>query len=803
VLTGVSGSGKSTLAFDTLLQESQRRFFYTLSHYTRQFLDLGTRPKVRKMTGLSPAIGLTQNETFPSRKSTLATLTDLTELIGVLFSRFGTRLCPTHRISTVGNTKEQIVATITEHHAGQYVFLLAPLVTQKKGIFAKELTQWREKGFVRAWVDGAFVDLAQDHALEKEKKHTLKLLVDVIRIQEKSHARLLRSVTHTLEEGDGYGEFFFASQADFSRYDPKKAIRFSTSEGCPTCAYSWPELDPRYFSANSLGACKPCNGYGALEVEPDSEEETVSVSPTSSPICSSCEGTGLDAMLRNIHLGGHSPLDWYSGSCDELLTKLARLQPEAASNPAYKRVLDEVEKILRRIHQLGIGYLQLHRRVRSLSLGEHQRLHLTGILSESLRGILYVLDEPSQGLHPHQLEELWHTFESLKAAGNTLVLVDHDGYFIEKADYVIDMGPGGGKQGGHIVYAGPPKKSPPSSLPPAFHPHSEAPAAYLEIRQAHLHTLQIPSVSFRLGALNLVTGISGAGKSSLVLQTLYPNLLAAIQARKRPTWIHCKELRGWESLVSVELIDRKLLHKSSASTPATYFDIFPLIRDLFSQSTEAQLLGLTSRHFSLHAEGGRCEVCKGKGLILHTMRFLAETKSPCPNCEGRRFKTYLEQIHYRGVSIADVLQMTLAEAHGFFAHHRKISQRLQPAIDLGLGYLSLGQPTSTLSGGEIQRMKLVPYFAKRTVEHTLFILDEPTRGLHEQDIVLLLACLRTLLAKGATLIVLEHHVGLMKVSDWLIDLGPGAAEKGGRVLYQGPPAGLKKVKESLTAKYLE
>lgn len=802
VITGVSGSGKSTLAFDTLLQESQRRFFYTLSHYTRQFLDLGTRPKVRKMTGLSPAIGLTQNETFPSRKATLASLTDLNELMGVMFARFGERLCPQHGVSTQGSRADQIVSHMMELDA-VYVALFAPLVTQRKGIFSKELTQWREKGFLQAWIDGRFVDLSQEIELEKEKKHTIKLLIDVIRIQPKSQARLLRSVEHTLEAGHGHGEYVGLSSADLQKCAPEKATRFSTSDGCPLCAYSWPELDPRYFSANSLGQCKSCGGYGSGRIS--EEEETIEsdgVEESETVACHACEGSGLDASLHHIHLKGHSILAWYAWSCAELREEIARLQIHYTTHPAPTRVLEEIASILQRICHLDLGYLQPQRRVRSLSLGEHQRLNLAGILSETLRGVLYVLDEPSQGLHPHQLAHLWQTFVALKESGNTVVIVDHDDFLIQQADHVIDMGPGGGKKGGQVLYAGAPIRLAELNAVKTPQPVVIPDAGELEIRGATLHNLQVDSVRFPLGAISVVTGVSGAGKSSLVLQTLVPNLQAACQGTRAPTWKHCKQVVGWKEIETVEVIDRKLLHKSSLSTPATYFDIFILIRDLFAKGVEAQLLGLTPRHFSLHGEGGRCEACKGKGVITHTMRFLAETRTPCTLCGGRRFKEYLDQVRYRDASIADVLQMTLEEALAFFANHRKISQRLQPAIDLGLGYLSLGQPTTSLSGGEIQRMKLVPFFAKRTVERTLFVLDEPTRGLHNRDIEPLMACLRALVQKGGSVILLEHHVGVMRGCDWLVDLGPGAAHEGGQVLYQGAPLGVKKVKASLTGRYL-
>ena len=803
VITGVSGSGKSTLAFDTLLQESQRRFFYTLSHYTRQFLDLGTRPKVRKMTGLSPAIGLTQNETFPSRKATLATLTDLNELIGVAFARFAERICPQHGVSTQGSRTEQIVAHMMELPT-PYIGLFAPLVTQKKGIFSKELTQWREKGFLKAWIDGKFVDLATDPILEKEKKHTIKLVIDVIRVKDKSIARLLRSVTHTLEAGNGHGEYIGLSQADLSSCHPEKAIRFSTAEGCPLCAYSWPPLDPRYFSANSLGQCKMCEGYGQTDTQENASDiKEGEIASLSNLICNTCKGSGLEASLQYIRLGGHSVLDWYAWSCTQLAAEVARIRSISISNPAQNRVLEEIATTLQRICHLDLGYLQLQRRVRSLSLGEHQRLNLAGILSETLRGVLYVLDEPSQGLHPHQLAQLWKTFVALKESGNTLVLVDHDDFLIQQADHIIDMGPGGGKKGGRILYAGPP--IPTKTINAIAAPKSiELPACgELELRGANLHNLQIEAVRFPLGAISIVTGVSGAGKSSLVLQTLVPNLQKACsKGGGKPSWQHCKQITGWKEIDCVEVIDRKLLHKSSLSTPATYFEVFSLIRDLFAKGVDAQLLGLTPRHFSLHGEGGRCEACKGKGVITHTMRFLAETRTQCALCEGRKFKDYLEQVRYRDASIADILQMTLEEAHVFFSHHRKISQRLQPAIDLGLGYLSLGQPTTSLSGGEIQRMKLVPFFAKRTVERTLFVMDEPTRGLHNRDITPLMLCLRALVSKGGTVILLEHHVGVMRASDWLVDIGPGAAGQGGKILYQGPPIGVRKIKESITGRYI-
>ena len=545
-----------------------------------------------------------------------------------------------------------------------------------------------------------------------------------------------------------------------------------------------------------------CGGFGFLGLGGEVAVAWDEVESGQAAPCTLCKGSGLDSNLQYIHLGGHSALTWYAWSCTQLAEEVAKLATQSISNPAKSRVMEEISTTLGRICHLDLGYLQLQRRVRSLSLGEHQRLNLAGILSETLRGVLYVLDEPSQGLHPYQLEHLWQTFEALKASGNTVVLVDHDDFLIQRADHVIDMGPGGGKKGGRILYAGPPVPVKELNAIAAPKPSAAQASGELELRGATLHNLQVDAVRFPLGAISVVTGVSGAGKSSLVLQTLVPNLLEACQGEGKPIWKHCKQILGWKELDLVEVVDRKLLHKSSLSTPATYFDVFTLIRDLFAKGVEAQLLGLTPRHFSLHGEGGRCEACKGKGVITHTMRFLAETRTPCTLCGGRRFKEYIEQVRYRDASIADVLQMTLEEALEFFVNHRKISQRLQPAIDLGLGYLSLGQPTTSLSGGEIQRMKLVPFFAKRTVERTLFVLDEPTRGLHNRDIAPLMACLRALVSKGGTVIVLEHHVGVMRASDWLVDLGPGAAQEGGKIIYQGPPVGVRKIKESLTGRYL-
>ncbi len=806
VVTGVSGSGKSSLAFDTVLAEAQRRFFYTLSHYSRQFLDLQSRPDVKQITGLSPAISLAQNETFPSRRATVGTLTDLSELLGVLFARFGEQRCPTHDQPTSALSPEQIADNVMSQKSGETVALCAPIAVAKKGVFKKELTAFAERGYLRAYIDGKVVPLAPLPVLARDEKHTIKLVIDTIKIKDGSRARLLRSIETALSEGDGFGEFYPCSST--FALDLEGGGAFSAKSGCPVCGFSWPRLDSRHFSANSLGKCGECDGMGegagGLSDEEDGEDDLLVRERIGlNEPCKACNGTGLDAQLRAIRLGGRTPQQLHASPMAELKAFLdAQSTGPGEKNLALRRVADEARQGAGRIDAIGLGYLTCSRRIRSLSGGEAQRLKLAGILAENLRGVLYVLDEPSQGLHPTEIDTLAGALKKLRDSGNTVIAVDHDEALMRHADWIIDLGPGGGARGGKLMAKFKPAEAElfvrqsvtarhlahtaPGRLGTGRTLKGNEPA--LVIHGANLHNLRVETVRFPLAAMTVVAGVSGAGKSSLVLSTLYANAAALVAkgaGKLKPR--HAKALAGFEQLTSATLIDRRPVAKSSVSMPASYLDILGHLRDLYASLPDAQVLGLTARHFSLHVEAGRCPECKGRGVLSLKMRFLADARVKCPLCNGQRYQGNVLSVKYLGLSINEVLELTLDEAAEHFKNHRKVIQRLSPALQLGLGYLKLGQPSASLSGGEAQRLKLVPHLSSKHGKGSLIVLDEPTTGLHFEDVERLLDVLRLLIANGATVVMVEHNADVIDAADWLVELGPGSAENGGKLQKQASP----------------
>ncbi len=778
VLTGVSGSGKSSLAFDTILRESQRRFFYTLSNYTRQFLDLGTKPKVRKIIGLSPSIALEQNETMPSSRATVASHTDLGELLGVMFARFGKRLCPDHGIETASKSLGNILQKIEEDYDNKMVALCTPLATQKKGNFHTKLSDLAKKGYLRAWIDGELVSLTPAPELAKEKKHTIKLIIDYVTVQKENALRIKNSLKNALEEGEGFAEIYVAKK-DRS-LDLESGQMLSNLGGCPTCGFSWPKLDPRYFNPNSLGACSQCQGRGHHEEQP----------------CAHCKETGLDKKISSIKLLHKSMADFYQGTLADFLPLFKKEALHASENLAFHRVRLEIVSILEGVCSIGLGYLQLGRRIKTLSGGESQRLKITQVLSEKLCGILYILDEPSQGMHPKEIKNLLQTLKDLKEAGNTILLVDHDEELMRHADLIIDLGPGGGIHGGELMASFTPsdaflhvKKSITArylveaqerkKVRPVKH---DKEAKFLILSHVFFRNLKINRVRFQLEGINVVTGVSGAGKSSLVNHVLVKRLEAFLND---PASMPNLEVQGNYEITSFQLIDRSPLSKNSVSLPATYLDIFTYLRELYSSLTDAQILGLQTKSFSLHSAGGRCEACKGRGEVVLSMRFLPDAYVRCTECQGMRYKAYIEEVRYNGLSLSQVLNLTIDEALTHFKQHRKIVQKLKPAADLGLNYLKLGQPMQTVSGGEAQRLKLVPYLSRRNLQGSLFILDEPTRGLHFSDVELLMKNLRRLVENGASIMMTEHNKDVILASDWLIELGPEAAERGGLLIREG------------------
>ncbi|SMF21530.1 excinuclease ABC subunit UvrA [Pseudobacteriovorax antillogorgiicola] len=783
VITGVSGSGKSSLAFDTILAESNRRFFYTLSHYTRQFLDLGSRPAIGSISGLSPAIALAQNETQPSVRASVGSLTDISELLGVLFARFGEAHCPKHDQPTSGTSLEQIASQILAQHEGKTIGLSSPFVEQKKGSFKKQLQQFSAKGYTRAYIDGELVSLSSTPELDRESKHDIKVIVDYIKVASSKLKRLHKSLETVIQMGDGVGELFLSDQTGAVKSDFSK---FSTKNGCPKCGFAWPKLDSRYFSANSLGRCQECDGLGYQETE--DEFETVS--------CAVCRGTGLRRDLESIRFKGKSPLALQRETIHQLYQFFDQcLQESGIENPAFMRIAEEIRDHLNRLDRVGLGYLHLARRIRSLSGGEAQRVRLAGVLAENLRGVLYVLDEPSQGLSDSELNQLWAAIEKLKSQGNTVIIVDHDETIIRRADWIIDLGPEGGARGGQIMAKFKPSSASDfqnDSLTARYLVQTQSQTTTLEkprktdgwlrVIKPRVNNLHLDKVNFPLESFTVVSGVSGAGKSSLVIEALYHNIYRYLSDQPL---LACEEIQGLDQIEEVILVDRRPIAKSSVSMPATYLDVFTDLRKFYGKLPDAQIYGLQMRDFSLSVDGGRCPECKGRGVLSLSMKFLADARVTCPICQGQRYKPEVLQVEYRGLNLSQVLDLTIDEAIDHFQTFSRITKRLKPAQELGLGYLKLGQPSSSLSGGESQRLKLVPILFRNMSQGSILIMDEPTTGLHFKDVERLLVQCQKLTEKGVTLIVIEHSAAVKSAADWLVELGPGAAAEGGGLVFEG------------------
>lgn len=804
VITGVSGSGKSSLAFDTILAEANRRFFYTLSHYSRQFLDLGSRPALRSASGLSPAIALAQNETQPSTRSTVASLSDVGELLGVLYARFGDKRCPQHDLPTEARTLDEILAHVKSQYFGRMLAITVSVADQKKGQFRKPMEDFAKKGFTRAWIDGRLMSLDPVPQLSKDEKHDIAVIIDVSKVDPSREARLKRSLEKALELGGSIVTLYLADAA--GELDPKSRQHLSLQAGCPVCSYSWPRLEARHFSPNSLGRCAACEGRGtiAADAEDEDEKEKDELASELEP-CRTCQGTGLNPELKAVLYRGRSIQKHYQSTVSELEAFIAESRMALASDAAAQRlVLEHIHAHLSRMLTVGLGYIHLGRRIRSLSGGEAQRLRLSSILSEQLRGVLYVLDEPSQGLHPTEIDRIWQAIDRLKQQGNTVLIVDHDPQIMRKADWIIDLGPGGGREGGELLAKFRPDEAEDFAeesitarylsgrvgLSTKPERSASGPDGFIVLEKPKLHNLKMTRVRFPLGRLSVVTGPSGAGKSSLVLSTLYRNIAAHLaqgNSRKAISWSHCQQVKGLDGIALCSLITRKPIAKSSVSMPATYLDIFTELRQLFASVPEAQIYGLDAGSFSLSSDQGRCPECKGRGRLVLSMRFLADASVVCPLCRGCRYKPHLLDVRYGGLNLAQVLELSIAEALEMFKNHRLLERRLAPAVALGLGYLKLGQPSSSLSGGESQRLKLVPYLAKRVQPGTVLIMDEPTAGLHFRDVELLLATLQDLVRQGVTLILVEHDAQVIAAADWLVRLGPESGSQGGELVYEGPP----------------
>lgn len=906
VFTGLSGSGKSSLAFDTIYAEGQRRYVESLSAYARQFLGQMDKPDVDFLEGLSPAVSIDQKGTSRNPRSTVGTVTEIYDYLRLLFARVGRPHCPRCGKPISGQTVQQMVDTIMLQPEGTRLMVLAPVVRGRKGEYGALFEELSKKGYVRARVNGKIMEIDQGITLEKNKKHTIEVVVDRLIKKEKIESRLADSLETALDLGDGLVVVHLVEGEE---------LLFSSVFACIECGFSFEELSPRMFSFNSpYGACPQCGGLGiTMEFDPElvipnpelsiaegaihpwggntngyyrqfldsfashrgldlhkpfasytAEEkelifngsaEEISfryVSPyrkrtrqykkafpgvlsllekryqeseseesravlsryMSSKPCDACQGARLKEASLAVTVGSINIDRFTRFTVEQALCFLEELQLSDKEALIARQVLKELNTRLGFLQDVGLGYLTLNRGAVTLSGGEAQRIRLATQIGSGLTGVIYILDEPSIGLHQRDNSRLLGTLLKLRDLGNTVIVVEHDEETIRSADHVVDMGPGAGEAGGYIVASGPPEEiaAEPSSITgdylsgrriiPLPSHRREPGERWLEIEGAKANNLKNIAVGFPLGLFTCVTGVSGSGKSTLVNEILAKALAHKLhRSRGRPGAYVA--LRGTEYLDKVVEIDQSPIGRTPRSNPATYTGLFDGIRELFSETPEAKMRGYRPGRFSFNVKGGRCEACRGDGILRIEMHFLPDVYVPCEVCKGKRYNRETLEVTFKGKNISQVLEMSVEEALGLFASFPRVARRLQTLFDVGLGYIRLGQPATTLSGGEAQRVKLATELSRRSNGKTFYILDEPTTGLHIDDIKKLLAILDRLVEHGDTVVVIEHNLDVIKRADYLIDLGPEGGEGGGELVARGTPEEVARVKTSYTGEYLE
>ena len=906
VITGLSGSGKSSLAFDTLYAEGQRRYVESLSAYARQFLGQMDKPDVDSIDGLSPAISIDQKTTSHNPRSTVGTVTEINDFLRLLWARAGTPICPNDNIPITSQSPDQMVDRILKLPERTRLQILSPIIRDKKGTQKKVFDKIKQEGFVRVQVDGETYDLDEVPELDKNKKHTVNVVIDRIIVKDGIRSRLFDSFEAALRLSDGY------AIADVIGGDP---IPFSEKYACPICGFTVGELEPRLFSFNApTGACPECEGLGSkLEVDVDlvvpdrsktlREGAMVPWNPISSQYYPQlleqfCQAVGIDmdtpfnklpkkqqqmvlygngdqtfhfhyendfggvrdvdvpfeGVINNIkrryketnsdftreqmrkymtelpcpvchgyrlnqralavkidgqNIGEVSDLP-ISKSIDYFKNIKLSEQNEKIAKPILKEILDR----LTFMQNVGVDYLTLSRSARTLSGGEAQRIRLATQIGSNLSGVMYVLDEPSIGLHQRDNDRLISSLKAMRDLGNTLIVVEHDEDTMRAADYIIDIGPGAGENGGRVMAAGTPKQIMRSrkSLTGQYLSGKkmiEVPmerrkgnGKYIILKGAAANNLKNIDVDFPLGKFVCVTGVSGSGKSTLV-NLILKRILAQKLNNNSAKPGKYKSISGVNNIEKVINIDQSPIGRTPRSNPATYTGVFDDIRELFAQTNQAKVRGYTKGRFSFNVKGGRCEACHGDGIIKIEMNFLPDVYVPCEVCHGTRYNSETLEVEYKGKNIAEVLNMTVSEALDFFSAIPKIRRKLQTIEDVGLGYVHLGQPATTLSGGEAQRMKLAAELHRQSHGKSFYILDEPTTGLHMDDIKRLLGVLQRLVDAGNTVLVIEHELDVVKSADWLIDLGPEGGEGGGQVVATGTPEEVAQVKGSYTGKYLK
>ena len=909
VFTGLSGSGKSSLAFDTIYAEGQRRYVESLSSYARQFLGQMDKPDVDAIEGLSPAISIDQKTTSKNPRSTVGTVTEIYDYLRLLWARVGVPHCPKCGKEISRQTIDQIVDRIEAMGEGTRFIVLSPIVRGKKGEHLKVFEDARKQGFARVRVDGILYDLSEEIKLEKNKKHTIELVVDRLVIREGQRRRLADSIETACNHSGG----LVIIQLPGS----EEELSFSQNYACEDCGISMPELEPRMFSFNNpAGACPHCtglgfqlvadedlvipdktksifdgaiqasgwssartdsifrmyfealaqkyhfsltapvntlsrevmdvilygtkgekmrmtynrgNGMGVLEqpfegilnnisrrfreTQSDAARKELEECMSSAP-CPYCHGDRLSEIARAVTVGGIGIMDLCHMSIRDAMAFMEQLKLTGNMATVAQQIVREIKSRLQFLMDVGLQYLTLSRGAATLSGGESQRIRLATQIGSSLMGVLYILDEPSIGLHQRDNDKLLATLKRLRDLGNTLIVVEHDEDTMRAADFIVDVGPGAGSHGGEIVASGSLEDicaNPDSITGQYFSGIKEIPVPakrrsgngnVLSIRGATENNLKELDVDIPLGTLTCVTGVSGSGKSSLVNQVLNRTLLGKLNhARTRPG--ACRSIEGIEHLDKVIDIDQSPIGRTPRSNPATYTGLFNDIRDLFASTADAKIRGYGPGRFSFNVKGGRCEACSGDGLVKIEMHFLADVYVPCEVCRGQRYNRETLEVQYKGKNIAQVLEMTAEEAVSFFENIPRIHRKAQTLVEVGLGYVKLGQSSTTLSGGEAQRVKLATELARNSTGKTIYILDEPTTGLHAADVHKLIDVLQQLVDAGNTVLVIEHNLDVIKTADHIIDLGPEGGDEGGYLVAAGTPEEVAQVEGSYTGQYLK
>jgi excinuclease ABC subunit A len=836
VITGLSGSGKSTLAFDILFAEGQRRFLDSMSPYARQFVEQLEKPDVDLVEGLPPSVAIEQRVTRGGGKSTVATVTEVYHFLRLLFAKTGTQFCPDCNLPVEKQTLAAIVKQVEAAARRGLLKVLAPLVKARKG-FHTDVARWAERnGFDTLFVDGQFVSVERFRRLERFKEHTIDVVVGVIDKKRIAKARNLGQ--RALEIGRGTARLIDAKN---------RLTVMSTEMSCPGCGRAFEELDPRLFSFNSPhGACEECGGFGeiwnqslqvgesedgesVLENELAAERESEWIEESEAQICPACQGSRLNAIARYVRVQNMTIDNFTALSAAAAAKQIGRLKFSGKQKTIASELIPEIVQRLRFMDNVGLGYLSLGRSAKTLSGGESQRIRLAAQLGSNLRGVLYVLDEPTIGLHPRDNVRLLETLTALREKGNSLVIVEHDEATMRHADHIIDLGPRAGVHGGEVVVSGSLREIERAKdsetgrclKTPLCHPIRKSRrslrdvAGWVEIRNARANNLKNIDVKFPIGRLSVITGISGSGKSTLMGDVLLPAVREQLTRKRQRAGELFERVGGVEAIDAVYEVDQSPIGKTSRSTPATYIKVFDEIRNLYAQVPVARMRGYSPSRFSFNAEGGRCESCKGQGMIKLEMNFLPSTYVPCEDCGGKRYNAQTLEVLYHEKSIGDVMEMTIEEAAEFFKANPKIARSLSLLVDTGLGYLKLGQPSPTLSGGEAQRLKLATELTRgigraqnerirkmRQPKSTLYLLEEPTIGLHMADVELLLSLLHRLVDDGHTVIVIEHNVSVIAEADYIVDIGPEAGEAGGKIVATGTPEQVAKSRVSRTAPFL-